>query len=70
MVLALKLTFPLIFQNGGVTKVTNQIIVYLILQKVASSFSTQKDKISLQAKRKITLRKAFEREFSDLIIFN
>ena len=34
----------------------------------ASSSSTQKDKTSPQAKRKIKLRRIFERKFSDLII--
>jgi hypothetical protein len=40
----------------------------LILQGEASSSSTQKDKTSPQAKRKIKLRRVFERKFSDLII--
>ena len=40
----------------------------MILQGEAFSSSTQKDKISLQAKRKIKLRKVFEKKFSDLII--
>jgi hypothetical protein len=40
----------------------------LILQGEASSSSTQKDKISPQAKRKIKLRRVFERKFSDFII--
>jgi hypothetical protein len=40
----------------------------LILQGKASSSSTQKDKISTQAKRKIKLRRVFERKFFDLII--
>jgi hypothetical protein len=40
----------------------------LILQGEASSSSTPKDKTSPQAKKKIKLRRVFEREFSDLII--
>ena len=40
----------------------------MILQGEASSFSTQKDKTSPQAKRKIKLHRVFERKFSDLII--
>ena len=40
----------------------------MILQGEASSSSTQKDKTSPQARRKIKLRRAFERKFSDLII--
>ena len=40
----------------------------MILQGEASSSSTQKDKTSPQAKRKIKLRRVFERKFSDLII--
>jgi hypothetical protein len=40
----------------------------LILQGEASSSSTQKDKISPQATRKIKLRRVFERKFSDFII--
>jgi hypothetical protein len=40
----------------------------LILQGETSSSSTQKDKISSQVKRKIKLRRVFEREFFDLII--
>ena len=39
----------------------------MILQGEASSSSTQKDKTSPQAKRKIKLRRVFERKFSDLI---
>ena len=40
----------------------------MILQGEASLSSTQKDKISPQAKRKIKLCRVFERKFSDLII--
>jgi hypothetical protein len=40
----------------------------LILQGEASSSSTQKDKTSPQAKRKIKLRRVIERKFYDLII--
>jgi hypothetical protein len=40
----------------------------LILQGEASSSSTPKDNTSPQAKRKIKLRRVFERKFSDLII--
>jgi hypothetical protein len=43
-------------------------VASLILEGEASSSSTQKDKISPQAKRKIKLRRVFERKFSDFII--
>ena len=50
------------------TKVTNQRVASLILQGEGSSSSTQKDKTSPQAKRKIKLHRVFKKKFSDLII--
>jgi hypothetical protein len=43
-------------------------VAFLILQGEVSSSSTQKDKTSPHAKKKIKLRRVFERKFFNMII--